>query len=97
MALLVQPTNPGTSSAIRELPKAASAKRGVELHVLKAAKTADIETAFASCRQLRAAGLVVVKDPLFLAYVAQIAGLLLTLCRSRDPLVAGVRRCRWPD
>jgi putative ABC transport system substrate-binding protein len=63
VALLVNPT-PSVRHLVQEVQEAAGAK-GLQLHTLNAANDADLETAFASLRELQADGLVVGTDPFF--------------------------------
>jgi putative ABC transport system substrate-binding protein len=74
IALLVYPSNPGVEQATREVQDAARAK-GVQLHILSAATSTEIDAAFASCDLLHVKGLVVLNDPLFFAWGEQVAAL----------------------
>jgi putative ABC transport system substrate-binding protein len=74
IALLVHPSNPGLEQATREVQDAARAK-GVQLHILSAATSIEIDAAFASCDQLHVKGLVVLNDPLFFDRREQVAAL----------------------
>jgi putative ABC transport system substrate-binding protein len=74
IALLVHPSNPGVEQATREVQDAARAK-GVQLHILRAATSTEIDAAFASCDQLHVKGLVVLNDPLFFDRREQVAAL----------------------
>ena len=64
IGLLVNPNSSSTDRIVRDVKEAARA-RGVELPVLRASRGADIEGAFASLVQLKAAALLVESDPLF--------------------------------
>ena len=64
IGLLVNPNSSSTDRIVRDVKEAARA-REVQLPVLKASKGADIEEAFASLVQLKAAALLVGSDPLF--------------------------------
>lgn len=63
-ALIVNPNGPAASDVIREAQEGAHA-RGLRLEILKASTDAEIESAFAVLRQLRADGLLVETDPFF--------------------------------
>jgi putative ABC transport system substrate-binding protein len=71
-ALLVNPNNPTAESIIEDVQGAAHAK-GVQVHIVKAATEAEIETAFASLVQLQAGALVVAGDPFFNSRREQLA------------------------
>jgi len=73
VALLVNPT-PSVQRLVQEVQKAAVAK-GLQLHTLNAANDADLETAFASLRELQADGLIVGTDPFFNSRREQIVAL----------------------
>jgi putative tryptophan/tyrosine transport system substrate-binding protein len=62
IALLVNPTNPGTERIIREVQAAAGAM-GAQLPILKAGTESEIDAAFASLVQLHAGALLVAADP----------------------------------
>jgi putative ABC transport system substrate-binding protein len=64
IALLVNPNNSTTEAVTRDMRGAARAKR-VQLQILKASTTSEIESAFATLAQLHAGGLVVAPDPFF--------------------------------
>ena len=64
IALLVNPDNPNAHGVIRNTQEAAREK-GVQLSVLKAGTEGDIDSAFASLRQLQAGGLVIDPDGFF--------------------------------
>jgi putative ABC transport system substrate-binding protein len=74
IALLVHPSNPGLEQATREVQDAARAK-GVQLHILTATTSTEIDEAFASCDRLRVKGLAVLNDPLFFDRREQVAAL----------------------
>ena len=65
-ALLVNPTNPAHESETRVAQEAAQSL-GVHLDVLRASTAAEIETAFASLKDLKASGLVLAVDAFFTA------------------------------
>jgi putative ABC transport system substrate-binding protein len=87
-ALLVNPTNPVTPAVSKDLEAVANTL-GVRLHVLHASSEADVEAAFATASQLRAAALVIASaDPWFGSHAAQLGALAL---RHRLPAVYFLR------
>jgi putative ABC transport system substrate-binding protein len=72
LAMLVNPAN--TTTDTKELQEAARALR-LELHVLNASTERDFDGAFAKLIQLRAGGLVIAPDPLFISQSNQLAAL----------------------
>jgi putative tryptophan/tyrosine transport system substrate-binding protein len=74
IALLVNPSNPSTERAVRDVQEAARAK-GLQLQVLKAGSESEIDAAFASLVQLHAAALVVAGDAFFASRRDQLAAL----------------------
>ena len=76
VAALGNPANPNAKAVSGSL-HAAARKLGLELHVLNASNDRDIETAFATVVQLRAAGLVIVTDAFINTRGEQIATLAL--------------------
>src|SRR5262245_25700842 len=76
-ALLVNPTNPVAETVSKDL-QAVADTLGVRLHVLHASTEADLEAAFATAAQLRAAALVIGSaDPWFGSHAAQLGALAL--------------------
>jgi len=73
--LLVNPANPAIAEANTSKALAAAHTLGLELHVLNASSEGDFEGAFAKLVELRANGLVVGPDPLFLSHIEQLAAL----------------------
>jgi len=73
-ALLVNPNNPATEHMTREVEEAARTK-GVQLRILRASTEGEIETAFASLRQLHADALVVSPDSVFIGRREQLVAL----------------------
>ena len=65
IALLVNPTNPTNADTLSRDLQVAARTRGVELHVLHAGTESDLDTVFATLRQLRASALVIGADPFF--------------------------------
>jgi len=63
-ALLLNPGNANTDHVRQDVQKAARAK-GVELLIVKARTTDEIDTAFADLGERHAGGLVVASDPFF--------------------------------
>ena len=82
IGLLVNPTNFNTETLSRSLQPAARTF-GLQLHLWSASTERDLDTAFATLRQLRADGLVVVEDVFFETQSRQLAALT-----SRDALPA---------
>jgi putative tryptophan/tyrosine transport system substrate-binding protein len=72
VALLINPTNPRAAVQARET-QAAGRALGQEIHVLNARTESEIDTAFATFGQLRAAALVFVNDALFNSRLGQLA------------------------
>jgi putative ABC transport system substrate-binding protein len=72
VALLINPTNPRAAVQARET-QAAGRALGQEIHVVNATTESEIETAFATFGQLRAAALVFVNDALFNSRLDQLA------------------------
>jgi putative tryptophan/tyrosine transport system substrate-binding protein len=75
MALLVNPTNPSIAEPFSRALQAAARALGLQLHVLHASSEREIEAAFATLVKLRAGGLVISPDQLFLARSEQLAAL----------------------
>jgi putative ABC transport system substrate-binding protein len=75
MALLVNPTNPSIAEPFSQALQAAARVLGLQLHVLHASSEREIEAAFATLVKLRAGGLVIMPDQLFLARSEQLAAL----------------------
>jgi putative tryptophan/tyrosine transport system substrate-binding protein len=94
VALLVNPTNPTiTQSMSKDLQSAAQAL-GVELHILNASTEADFDSIFAALSKLRASGLVIAPDALFISRTEQLAALTVrhavpAIAQFRDFTVAG--------
>jgi putative tryptophan/tyrosine transport system substrate-binding protein len=74
IAVLVNPANPATESAIREIPEAAPAM-GLQIQVLKASTRSEIEAAFATLVRDRADALYVAGDVFFTSRRVQFATL----------------------
>ena len=75
MALLVNPTNPSIAEPFSRALEAAARALGLQLHVLHASSEREIEAAFETLVKLRAGGLVIMPDQLFLARTEQLAAL----------------------
>jgi putative ABC transport system substrate-binding protein len=94
IALLVNPTNPTiTQSMSRDLQSAAQVL-GLELHILNASTEADFDSVFATLSKLRASGLVIAPDALFISRNEQLAALTVrhavpAIAQFRDFTVAG--------
>jgi putative ABC transport system substrate-binding protein len=74
IAVLVNPANPATESAIRDIPDAARAM-GLQIQVLKASTRSEIEAAFATLVRDRADALYVAADVFFTSRRVQFATL----------------------
>ena len=74
IAMLVNPANPATESAIRDIPEAARAM-GLQIQVLNASTRSEIEAAFASLVRDRAEALYVAGDVFFTSRRVQFATL----------------------
>jgi putative tryptophan/tyrosine transport system substrate-binding protein len=93
IAVLVNPTNFNTETISKSLQPAASTF-GLQLHVLNASSEGDFDTVFATLRQLRADGLIIVEDPFFNAYSRELAVLTIrhaipAIFQNREFTVAG--------
>jgi putative tryptophan/tyrosine transport system substrate-binding protein len=94
MALLVNPANPNLAEINTKELQAAARTLGLELHVLNASTERDFDGVFARLTQLRAGGLVIGGDTLFIDRSEQLAALALrhavpTIYQSRRFAVAG--------
>ena len=77
VALLVNPANPLAATIPKDL-QALADTLGVRLHVLHESTEADLEAAFVTAAQLRAAALVISSaDPLFTSHATQLGALAL--------------------
>jgi putative ABC transport system substrate-binding protein len=86
-ALLINPKHPAAKTMSQELQAAARAL-GLQLHVLQAGSDPELENAFASVRQIPAAGIVVGPDPFFVSRSEHLASLAL---RYRVPAISPYR------
>ena len=75
IALLVNPTNPPLAEPTTKELRAACRALGLELHVLNASTERDFDAVFAKLIQLRADGLVIGPDALFVSRTEQLAAL----------------------
>jgi putative ABC transport system substrate-binding protein len=87
VAVLQNPSNYGHPPMLRQAEGAARAL-GVQLHIVQAGSLAEIDAAFAAMRSQRAGGVLVLRDPLFLAQRTQIAAIA---AKNRLPAVYGFR------
>ncbi len=87
VAVLQNPSSHGHPPILRQAEGPARAL-GVQLHILQARTPAEIDAAFAAMRGQRAGGVLVLRDPLFIAQRTQIAALA---AKSRLPAVYGNR------
>jgi putative tryptophan/tyrosine transport system substrate-binding protein len=75
MALLVNPTTPSLAEPFSRYLQAAARVLRLQLHLLHASSEREIEAAFATLVKLRAGGLVIMPDQLFIARSKQLAAL----------------------
>jgi putative tryptophan/tyrosine transport system substrate-binding protein len=75
MALLVNPADPVLSQAQSSAILSAASKLGLELHVLNASSERDFDAVFANLSSLRAGGLVISTDAVFIRGNEQLAAL----------------------
>jgi putative ABC transport system substrate-binding protein len=83
IGLLVNPTDPRAETQTRDMQEAAHAL-GLQIHVLNASTEGEINTAFASLRQLRAGALLVGSSELFRSKPERLVGLA---ARQRIPAI----------
>jgi putative ABC transport system substrate-binding protein len=83
MVLLINPTNP-TAEHQRAVLQAAARTLGIELHVMQASNSGELNVAFENLAKLRTGGLVLSGDPFFNSQFEQIAALAL---RNRLPSI----------
>jgi putative ABC transport system substrate-binding protein len=93
IAVLVNPTNFNADTVSRRLQPAARTF-GLQLHVLNASTERDFDPAFATLRELRADGLVVLQDVFFTTQSRQLAALAIrhavpAIFQEREFAVAG--------
>lgn len=74
IALLINPTRTTADTVSREM-QAAARTLALQLHVLRASTERDLDAAFATLVQLRAAALVIAADAFFTSRVEQLAAL----------------------
>jgi ABC-type uncharacterized transport system substrate-binding protein len=86
VAVLSNPTFTTSALALKAMATAAPAL-GISLQVVEARNPDELEAAFASAIMERAAGLVVVQDPMFLARRIQLAELA---AKNRLPAIYGI-------
>jgi len=87
IALLTNPTNPGTANAAKSL-QAAARDLGLQLHLLTATAEGDFEKAFAALAEQRASALIIGPDPLFNSRRDQLAALAI---RHAVPTISQIR------
>jgi putative tryptophan/tyrosine transport system substrate-binding protein len=75
-AMLVNPTNPAAESQAREA-LAAAGKMGLQVNMLSAKAQTDFDAMFAAVAAMRAGGLAIGEDELFVSQSAQLAALAL--------------------
>jgi len=94
VALLVNPTNRFAAERETKAAQEAALSLGLQLHILHASSTGDIDAAFGKLVELRAGGLVVGTDPFVTTQESQIALLAArhavpTIYVWRESLMAG--------
>jgi putative tryptophan/tyrosine transport system substrate-binding protein len=94
IALLVNPTNPVMSQAGIDGAQTGARHLGLEIIIVNASTTNEIETAFATAVQQRATALIVATDAYLTSRRDQIAALVVrhalpTIAGTRDSAVAG--------
>jgi putative tryptophan/tyrosine transport system substrate-binding protein len=75
-ALLVNPTNPNAESQARDASAAAS-KMGIQVNILHASSEDDFDTVFSRLAELRAGGLAIANDGVFISASERLATLAL--------------------
>ena len=90
-AALINPKNPSAAISTKEAQDAAHAL-GKSIHIVHASAENELEPAFATITQLRAGGLLIAPDGLFIAYAARVATLSL-----RHAIPASHERRAFPD
>ena len=93
VAMLVNPRNPNSKASITEARQAVSGLN-LELHLLEVGNADDFGGAFTRLAELRAGGLVLAPDPLFINHIAQLATLtvrhaVVAISHTREFVVAG--------
>jgi putative tryptophan/tyrosine transport system substrate-binding protein len=86
IALLVNPNSPQTERVVLAMQEAAR-RKGLQLHIIKAASESDIDAAFTSLAQLQVGALIVQSDPFFVGRAAQMVPLSV---RHRIPTIYDV-------
>src|ERR1700688_675636 len=94
MALLVNPASRYQADSQAKGVLSAAHTLGLELHVLNASTDGDFDAVFTTLTQLRAGGLVVASDPVFIGRSEQLAALTLrhavpTIFETREFAAAG--------
>jgi putative ABC transport system substrate-binding protein len=96
IAVLVNPTSPAFAEPLSRQLQPAAKSLGLELQVVQASTERELETAFASLRELRAGALVIASDPFLNSHSEQVAALALrygmpTMHQFREfPLAGGL-------
>jgi putative tryptophan/tyrosine transport system substrate-binding protein len=86
IALLVNPNSPQTERVTLAIQEAAR-RKGLRLHIIKAASESDIDVAFTSLAQLQVGALIVQSDPFFIGRAEQMVPLS---ARHRIPTIYDV-------
>jgi putative ABC transport system substrate-binding protein len=102
IGLLINANNPAVAETATRAVEAAASARGVELEIVKAATSREVDAAFATLAERRADGLVVSPDPLFGGNRSQLATLsvrhaLPAVFPFRDFAMAGGLISYGPD
>jgi putative ABC transport system substrate-binding protein len=88
VAVLGNPSNPGTASQLQEA-RAAAQGLGLQVHVIEARGPSDLDRAFEAMKRARADAVLVLVDAMFGSQRERIAGLAL---QHRLPAVSGLTR-----
>jgi len=88
MALLVNPADPAVTEAYSRASQAAAHTLGLELHILNASTERDFDVVFAKLTELRAGGLVISGDTLFVRGMDQLVALTI---RHAVPAISSFR------
>jgi putative ABC transport system substrate-binding protein len=94
VGLLINPKDPAVAEPLARASQATAHALGLDLHVLSASTENDFDGVFASLNQLRAGGLVIGTDALFIARPERLASLALrhampAVFQRREFAVAG--------
>jgi ABC-type uncharacterized transport system substrate-binding protein len=93
IAVLLNPNNPNAATQLKDVQEAARLL-GQQIHILHASSEAELETAFATARQVGCGGLLVAADPFFNSrrtYIVALAArhAIPTIYEQREHALAG--------